>query len=552
MWANGTLHRGGLSLSELFLVLGFALFYHLYLFGPGSLDPGQVAWLLHGDPAQHYLGWQFFRHEAWSWPPGRIEGFGWPEGSSLVFTDAIPLLALPGKLLSPWMGGEFQYFGPWILASLILQGYWALRLLAPWTPSPALRFLAACLFILSPPLFLRGYGHESLMAHWLLLAGLHGYLSRWRNWSWSLLLLAAALTHSYLLLMVLGLWGAALLENCLLAPGRCWRQVPGVLAAGAVLLAGMLLAGYFIPRSSLSGEGYGFFSMNILAPVQQVIIGPEFGRARLMPDIPVATGGQYEGYLYLGAGFLFLALLQLLPWRQPAPAGLMPETPVRLWPLVSVALLFWGLALSPQVTLGPWHLFTLPLPELLQHKLAIFRSSGRFGWLLFYLLCLGILVRLLRRWSGSPWLPFLLILALVLQVVDMGEKYRFLRQRIQERGTWSTPLADPAWHSLAAGARQLMILPPFPDMEQRYVPYAQVAARHGLATNAAHGARGDKDLAAVRAKQMWADLQQGHPEAGTLYIISDPALVPGLPASIQARLRQLDGQIVLPPSSPEP
>jgi hypothetical protein len=172
----------------------FGVLIYGYLFGYATLNPANVAWMMQGDPAQHYLGWQFFRCEPWQWPLGRINSYGYPAGTTIVFSDAIPLLALAFKPFNALLGSEFQYFGLWILSCYLLTGLFAQRLMGWFTPHPWLRMLGACLFILSPPMLMRGYGHEALMAHWLLLAAMHGFLAAWSPRKWLLLLVTAALT----------------------------------------------------------------------------------------------------------------------------------------------------------------------------------------------------------------------------------------------------------------------------------------------------------------------------------------------------------------------
>ena len=76
------------------LIIAFALLLHITAFGWQSLDPASTAWLLRDEPAQHYLGWYFFRHEPWHWPLGRIEGFGLPAGFAAILADADLLILL--------------------------------------------------------------------------------------------------------------------------------------------------------------------------------------------------------------------------------------------------------------------------------------------------------------------------------------------------------------------------------------------------------------------------------------------------------------------------
>ena len=58
-----------LPIWALALLLGLAAFF--LIIGPKALDPRNIAWLQVGDPAQHYLGWAFYRQSPWGWPKTR-------------------------------------------------------------------------------------------------------------------------------------------------------------------------------------------------------------------------------------------------------------------------------------------------------------------------------------------------------------------------------------------------------------------------------------------------------------------------------------------------
>ena len=81
------------------MLLGGIVF--LIIYGHKILNPTFIEWTMDGDAAQHFLGWHFFRSEPWTFPIGVIQSYQYPQGTSLVYTDSIPLLAIPLKLLSP-------------------------------------------------------------------------------------------------------------------------------------------------------------------------------------------------------------------------------------------------------------------------------------------------------------------------------------------------------------------------------------------------------------------------------------------------------------------
>ncbi len=539
--------NGALGTAELIVIAASAVFFYIYVFGFATLNPLTTQWLLTGDQAQHYLGWYFFRNEEWLWPPGRTQGFGLPLGGSVAFTDSIPMLALILKPFSPWLPESFQYFGLWMLACFVLNGYFGLRLMAHATQSQLLRLLGALFFILSPPLIFRAHGHESLMAHWLLLAGMDTWLSGWSARSWGLWSLLAAMCHPYLLLMVLGLLAASAAEALWIGRTRSLRRLAiesGVIGTGVVFA--LWLAGYLI-GGGVAGGGYGYFSMNILA-----LFNPIFGASRFFmqhdfhPDFK--PFGQYEGFLYLGAGMLLMVVMAA-GICLTVPRSTAKSLVRRYWPLAAAALVFWLLALSNKIMLGQLNLVTVPLPELLRKALSVFRASGRLGWPLFYLLNLMALAVIVRSLSFRSAL-IILAFGILLQFVDQTKKYEELQSLYQQRLTWESPLKSPEWDKLSVGASGLVILPPHQPMEQIYIPFAHFAARHRLATNAAHLARADAGSVETYGKKIAERLANGERDPTVIYLFPDRAGPDVLPPGLRSRVIQIDGYHVLPSEQP--
>lgn len=103
-------------------LLGAVVFICLY--GVKILNPTYVEWLYNGrDLMQHYLGWEFFRKSDWMFPIGLTDQLSYPSGTSVIFTDSIPIFAVLFKLFSPIMSEKFQYFGIWGILCFILQGF---------------------------------------------------------------------------------------------------------------------------------------------------------------------------------------------------------------------------------------------------------------------------------------------------------------------------------------------------------------------------------------------------------------------------------------------
>lgn len=466
------------------LLLGAA--FAAWLYGWRVVDPASSAWLLHGDPAQHYLGALYFLSQPWHWPPGLIRGIGaGGADGSVMLADALPLLALPAKLLG-WPA-HWQYLGLWIFACHALAASCGLLLLRRLGCPPRALLPGALFFTLSPMLLLRAYGHEALQGQFLVLAALALALGPWRCRPWLALVPLAAAVHPYLAAMVLGLLVAAVAAA--LGDGATARRRPlGTLVAALLLAAGMAyLVGSFGLGGQLSADGFGFFSANLLTwfdPMDWAGFLAHFGRdlaqgrewSTVLPALGQTTAGQYEGFAYLGLGMLALLGLALVTAALPTPRSTASPAPVRrtLW-VLAACLAMALLAFSHRPGVGSRVIFELPLAQPLQGVLGLFRASGRFIWPLTYLLMALAIARVGRLPGGA----LLLITALALQVHDLSGKFTELRDRFRHGppGIAVAPTA-PVWgQALAVCPRVQLLFWPAPD--GRWITPALAAARAG-------------------------------------------------------------------------
>lgn len=104
----------------------------------------------------HFLGWHLFRGEPWHWPPGYLERYYHaPDGTSIGYTDSIPIVAFALKPFEEWLPMPFQYLGIWLLACFALQGVFGVLLVRLWSASYLVQLLGAQLFVMMPTLLNR-------------------------------------------------------------------------------------------------------------------------------------------------------------------------------------------------------------------------------------------------------------------------------------------------------------------------------------------------------------------------------------------------------------
>lgn len=537
---------------------GVLLFFALS--GGRIVDPRNVGWVLEGDPAMHFLGWHFFRHEPWSWPPGRIERLGIPEGTSIVFTDSIPAMALGGKLVAGALPPEVQYQGAWLLLALVMQGVFAARLVRFLSPGPLVGTLLVGFFVLSPTLLQRLRHHHALAGQGLLLAALGLYLMpprQRRGLSWGALLVAAVLVHGYLAAMVGLVFLADALRGRLEREEGTARLLGRLAATGSALAVTGFLAGYFVlPAASVGEGGFALYSTNLLALFDGGL------QSRFLPAIAHATEGQYEGRAYLGAGLLLLAVaipvLRLVrgtaAGREGRAESAEGESPrVRWAPLVAVSLGALVFALSSTVTFAGWKIEVPFLRHAFGPAADAFRASGRFVWIPYYLLWIVLFLGFWRASRGRESLRWpILALALAVQAVDLGPQLGRLHSRhAAATAAYTSPLVDRRWEEVGGRVDRVLVFP-LEDQWKFWLPFGVWAAPRHLAINAAARTRHDAARAAEEARTLEGRLWSGEVEPKALIVTGNrtvfEALRPRIEGGGRVEFFEADGFFVIAPT----
>lgn len=419
------------------------------------VNPTYLDWMVDGDWMAHLFGWLFTRNGPWALPLAQAPDLIAPYGSSAAFTDAIPLLSVIGKVLSPFFGDRMQLFGVWMVACIIGSGVAGVLVCRAWFKDTASLALIGCLFVMNPIASLR-YGHPSLMAFWLIL-GLVGacvwpVLDVKRARRLALATLALGFTgcavHPYVAVMCSALVAASLLRLALTRVLPVKESVGWFLAGPAVCLGSLWLFGFVAGASSggtLGAEGFGQFSADLLT-----FVNPSMW-SRFIGPLPM-QGRQYEGSAYLGLGVLALLVLRVGLLFRHRPTR---KDALLLLPLVVAALLMAAFAASNVITIGGKPIADLtdfyaklaPLP-------AVFRSSGRFIWPLAACLMFaavlgtsGIEVRWVRQ--------FVLGGAVLLQVAD----FDVTRSGLHRPYAPFVPFRDPVWQLMSQGYKHVVVNP---------------------------------------------------------------------------------------------
>lgn len=449
-----------------------------------------VAWLyVQGDLSQHHLAWEVYRHEPFGWPLGRIDGLRHPVGSSLFFTDAMPLFALILKPFSPLLPEPFQYQGILYLLNWVLMGAATAWFVFLCTQQRVIWLLSAAMMLSLPVLGMR-FPHDTLTTQWLLVAGMGFFAERSLSSplkapnikSWLLLVAISALTHFYLCAMVLALASADLFkahvtDRCL-SKKQLLGQWCGLLVV--VVLCMWVAGGLSItPGHASDKANAGRWSADVLT-----LINPTWW-SKWLPNTPIIKD-QYEGAAYLGLGLFLLASVLLLKYsiKKDVPKPL--KGSAWLW-LFCVAAFVFALGLMPSSfghTLADWSM----LEKLKLH--GVFRACGRFSWLLCYAVAfMSLMVAAHQKSKHTVWLLCVLV---CLQLHDIQPVTRYLvSQKISTKSPKHPFYVDQAWDKLLQGKKHIELVPAAgcPGKFIPWLPLTLLATEHDVTINAGYVAR---------------------------------------------------------------
>ncbi len=398
------------------------------------------------DFEQHVVGQLYFLAQRWSWPLLVAKTLNQPAGgTNIALTDSIPLLAIAAKLLQPLLPGVRQWISIDQAAAWLLQPVAAVFAVRSAGERRFVPTLAAALLAASMPTFLFRLWHAALGGQYVLLIQL-GLVLRAVRGSRAALILAALLAtllllvHPYLMVMALALLASIPLTLAARRQPLAASATALAAAALAIVLLGWVL-GYW---SNDRGAGYGLYSMNLASP-----IWPAFsGLVSVSPAAADATGGQLEGYQYVGLGMVRRLGGVARAERRPA-IRLARRHPG----LLAVCAGLTALAVTNQPYLFHLRLLSIRVPTRALEEL---RASGRLFWPCAYALLVGAVVLIaLRPRLGYP----VLLAAAALQTLDAAA----LRSIDRQSYRFAPPDFDAArLAAVIARHRRLTVLPAFP------------------------------------------------------------------------------------------
>ena len=344
----------------------------------------------------------------------------------------------------------------------------------------------------------RALRHTSLSSQWLILFALYAYLKfrdrqcRGFPVSFAILALLAVGIHPYFLPLIL-VFSLLSLLSCIyrktdVLKNLCWFAVSVLLPVIGGYLLGALGTGVNASRG-----GYGFYSMNLNAILNPTSAGGYVWSNffKVHPQIL----GNYDGFNYLGLGYLFLISLAALSFFIVQ----IRWTRYMIYDTASYAFIAIGMvafAISNVVTFNDKVLATITIPEVLAKFCGIFRASSRFFYFTYYSLVIFSLYKIFdvmmnlklagdkgkaHALSGVVSTCIVIVILCLMQFADLGTVVSQKHSAMTQKLGYHSIIDDMSLENSVRG-KQLLIS----ELGHDYYSYrvlAVLAAKNNLLTS---------------------------------------------------------------------
>jgi hypothetical protein len=442
-------------------IIAVIIFYLSY--GFNVINPTNVNWLMSQrlDWGAHYLGWAYFREEAWTFPLGAIENYTYPLGNNIGYTDSIPLLALLLKPFNALLPNEFQYFGLWLLFCYLLVAHYTLKIVNLYAVKQQYALIIVTIVVANPALWYRGI-HPALCLHGFILAGIYLYLKpstvsnvNTINWQQVLLLSLAAVIHPYIWAIIIGFNFVIPLKNSL------YDKTLSLGRAVVYPVSGIVISFFlWIVIGLIDFKGGQSFAAKVPfeTPFNLNSLYNSWGLSPLFPELSKGSITNYESFMYLGLGLFIVILIAIVHLAVSKDAFKSVARHKRLVPLLVLMIVMSVFAVSNKAMIGDTILYNIKLPEALLFVGKVFRASARFFWPAYYLIILFFTLLFVKNKVFGKATMAVLLMVFALQAYDLSKLFS---DRTFASGTFDTPFDDQNWEANSRDFDNIIVYMPF-------------------------------------------------------------------------------------------
>ena len=377
-----------------------------------------------GDNTLLQICWFFFKNDIWRFPLGNNPNYGDGIGSSIVFADSIPILALFFKSFKSFIPENFQYFSFWYFICFYLQLFFSFKILKKFTNSEIYSLIGSIFFLIAPIFIYRINLHVALIGQWILLLTLYLGLTRkidQSKWLWVSLIILSSLINFYFMVMILTVYSLLRIFNLKFEKEIFFKFIKDFFIIAVLLLLTLYVVGYFEVRMvDTLAMGFGRDKLNLLAIFDSTDSLHKDSWSWFLPDIKLSNyGEETEGFNYFGLGQIMMVLFAFaLFFNKNYKTNLLSirgNKEIKAFILVSIFMTLW--ALSNKISFGPYTLLEIPLNKYIFGVLSIVRPTGRLFWIVNYFLLVLSIIIIFKCFSKKKSL-LIITLFLIIQIAD--------------------------------------------------------------------------------------------------------------------------------------
>tara|TARA_B100000475_G_scaffold175036_1_gene138640 strand:- start:122 stop:1822 length:1701 start_codon:yes stop_codon:yes gene_type:complete len=515
-----------LAVSLLFFLLYSGFNYEILYFENFSwfLKPS-----ITNDIETYWISWEFFRNtDIFQFPLFLNPDYGNGFNVSIYHTDAIPIAAFTLRFFTDFLPVNFQYLGLWSFMSFFLMLFFSYKLLNIFIPNKLICFISSTFFLIAPPFIDRVFLQQAVSSHWLVIASLYFYYSNQYSYKiWNLILIISILINGYLATIVFAVFIASTFINYYKSSKLVFFKKVFFTLSFMILVS--YSTGLFSIGKGLKEGGFELYGMSLLGFVNpssptgfySVLINKLLSSNILFVK-------EVEGFAFLGAGILILIFIVLINFKTSTKAfkSSIPHLPLIV---LSFILLIYSFSnniffLGNVDFLGSQRLFVYTVPEILEPLVKVFRASGRFSWLLFYLIYLFTFIGMYQL-KNKKNIVLILSLILLFQVVDNYKIINIFKNELKSDKVYTTAIAkmglkDPIWKIIEKDYKKINIYP-IKNKPKDYTRIAFFASEKGLSTNFGYFSRINHTIEERLNNKMINDFNKGTFNEKIVYIIQD-------------------------------
>ena len=407
-----------------FLFLFISFFYLILIIGLDNISFQSTGWLHAGnDRTLPQLGWHFFKNDIWRFPLGSNPNYGDELGSSIIFADTIPILALIFKMFRSLIPDNFQYISLWYFICFYLQLFFSFKIIKKFTNSVLYSLIGSFFFLITPIFMWKLAMIPALAGQWTLLIALYLGLSKkidQAKWSWFFLIILSSLINFYFMIMIIAAYSLLRIFNLKFDKINIIKFIKDIIFITTFLLLVLYVAGYFQVRMvDAMALGFGRDKLNLLSIFDSVNTTDGIRWSWFLPDIKLDHYEENEGFNYFGLGqmllFLFAFLLFFNKNYKINLQSIKNNKNIKKFFFISIFFTLW--ALSNKISLGSYTLLEIPLNKYIYGLFSIVRPTGRLFWIVSYFLLILTIIIIYQCFDKRKSL-IILFSFLLIQIAD--------------------------------------------------------------------------------------------------------------------------------------